>query len=98
MSGLLILSAVLVVLVVVYQVYVSRRVVRAPGYTDQQHRMQLLMIWCLPVVGAFLCHLMLSDNANTAAAKSIDSDDHGGYDGSHDTGHGHGDGGGGGGH
>jgi hypothetical protein len=90
MSGLLVLGTVLVVSVIVYQLYVSRRVVRAPGYTDRQHRVQLLMIWCVPVVGAFLCHLMLSESAEVTTGDSIDSSDSDGYDGGHGSGNGDG--------
>lgn len=58
---------------VAYQIYVSRRVARAPDYADQQRLLQLIMVWMLPIVGAALCQAMLS---NSEAAEVTD----GGYD------------------
>jgi mannose/fructose/N-acetylgalactosamine-specific phosphotransferase system component IID len=79
MGGYFLLVAVLVVLVVAYQIYISRRVARDTDYTDQQRLLQLIMIWVLPVLGAALCQAMLSDGApNEIADEGVD--DHAGAD------------------
>jgi hypothetical protein len=61
MSGFLILAAVLFVLMVAYQIYVSRRVARSHIYSNDQRIIQLIMIWLLPMIGASICHWMISD-------------------------------------
>jgi hypothetical protein len=89
-NSFLILVAVIAPLVIAYQIYISRRIARAPDYTDQQRRLQLIMIWCLPVVGSVVCHLMLSESAEVTAEDGIDSAGHDERDGGHDGGGGDG--------
>lgn len=90
MTSSAIVGAILVLLAIVYQIYVSRRVVNAPDYTDQQRRLQLIMIWCLPIIGSAVCHLMLGESTEAAAGENVDSSDHDGYDGGHGGGDGDG--------
>lgn len=61
MNGFLILSGAVVVLAVAYQIHISRRVARSRIYSNDQRIIQLIMIWLLPVIGASVCHWMLSD-------------------------------------
>lgn len=76
MSGFLILAAVLLVLAVAYQIYVSRRVSRNRIYSDDQRIIQLIMIWLLPVIGASICHWMINDaEAGDGLGESHPADD-----------------------
>lgn len=87
----------IIVLAVAYQGYVSWRVARAPYYTDQQRRWQLIMIWVVPVIGAAFSQLMLSDTEASEASDGGTHPDSTDPDGQ-DSGYGAGDGGNGGGH
>lgn len=95
-GNLFIISAILIALVVAYQLYVSHRVTRTRHYTDQQRFWQLIMVWILPVIGATLCHFMLSDvEASELGDGGEYADSHGqdtqggGYDGGAGDGGGH---------
>lgn len=81
MSGYLVLAVVLVGLSVFYQIYITRRVVRATDYTDQQRLLQIIMIWALPVIGAALCQAMLG---KSEAAEATSPDEHSDVDGAAD--------------
>lgn len=97
MNGFLILVAVLIVLVIAYQIYISRRVARAPYYSDQQRLWQLIMIWLVPVIGAAVSQLMLSDTEASEASGGETHPENTDHDGQ-DSGYGAGNGGDGGGH
>lgn len=95
MSGAGVLVAVIVALAAAYQGYVSRRVYRSGYYTGNQRVLQLAIIWLIPVVGAVICHFVVSEADSTRAAARgarIDSEDYGS-----DLDHGHSGGGDGGG-
>ena len=80
----------LIVALVGYQAYVSRRVSKSTDYSQPQLRLQQALIWLVPAVGAFLCHLMLleSDSARERQAELGGEGDKAG-----DSGHDSGDGG-----
>lgn len=88
------LMTLIVVLVIAYQIYVSRKVYVSDHYTQNQRILQLSIIWLMPGIGAVLTHFALGAiNADEAAADQPyeGSDD---YDG-HDSGYGDGGDGGG---
>ena len=72
-----------------FQAYVSVRVSRSPSYTEQQKRLQLLLLWLLPVFGASLAYLVMrTDSAPSRALDAAFTRDDGGIG----PGDGHGDG------
>ncbi len=49
----------LLVILLIYQIFVSARLIKSRFYTKEQVRNQLLLIWFIPLVGSVICHLML---------------------------------------
>ena len=49
----------LLVILLIYQIFVSARLIKSRFYTKEQVRNQLLLIWFIPVAGSVICHLML---------------------------------------
>ena len=43
-----------------YQLFVSARVMLSQGYSRSQKIMQLLLIWLVPLLGAAMCQVVLS--------------------------------------
>jgi hypothetical protein len=67
----LVASAVLIAL---YQLYVSVRLWVSGDYTLKQKLAQLLLIWCLPLLGANIVHWFLTHGASDSALERKDSD------------------------
>ncbi|MFT3734321.1 MAG: hypothetical protein QM776_04765 [Rhodocyclaceae bacterium] len=42
-----------------FQALVSFKLVRYEGFSSTQRRMQLLLIWCVPLIGAWLSYSMM---------------------------------------
>lgn len=97
MSGAGVLIAVIVALAVAYQGYISWQVYRSGYYTGNQRVLQLAIIWLVPLVGAVICHFVVSEANSTRAAIGGSGRNDGIGDGYSD-GHDHGSGGDGGGH
>jgi hypothetical protein len=86
MNNFWILLAIIFISVVVYQAYVSRRIMHAPYYTNQQRLWQIMIIWVLPLIGAALCHLMLNEMEPTPMIQAQSNcEDSAGGNGSHHT-------------
>ena len=83
-------AIVVAVLVVgVFQAYVSVRIAHSPSYTEQQKRLQLLVVWLLPALGATFVYLVMrTDSAPSRARDAAFTRDDGGIG----PGDGHGDG------
>ena len=80
---------VVAVLVLGAQANVSIRVSRSPSYTVRQKRLQLLLVWLLPVVGATLVYLVMrTDSVPSRKRDAAFTRDDGGIG----PGDGHGDG------
>jgi len=45
--------------VLLYQLWVSAAIVRAPEYDARQRMCQCLIVWLIPLVGAMVCHFFL---------------------------------------
>jgi hypothetical protein len=54
-----IIAYVFIVLLVIYQLWVTRLIFRADEYDTKQSNLQCLVIWLLPFLGALTCHLVL---------------------------------------
>lgn len=54
-------------LILTYQVWVSMYVFRAPEYAVKQRVAQILLVWLIPVIGAVLCHIFLSNSRQNEA-------------------------------
>jgi len=52
--------ATILILIAGYQIYVTVRVVKSDKYTKGQRTAQTLLIWFVPVLGAVVCHLVLT--------------------------------------
>lgn len=65
MNGASVLLAVIAIPVGAYQLYVSWRVYQSECYTGNQRALQLIIIWLLPVIGATVCHSILSETNST---------------------------------
>ena len=71
-----------------FQAYVSVRMSRSPAYTERQKRLQLLLIWLLPALGATLVYLVMrTDSVPSRARDATFTRDDGGIG----PGDGHGD-------
>jgi hypothetical protein len=46
-------------LIAIYQLYVTVRVLRSERYSSHQRIVQTCVIWLIPVLGAVICHLVL---------------------------------------
>jgi len=53
-----------------YQIWVSIAVCRAPEYDQKQCSLQLAVVWLFPLIGAVGCHLFLRNSR-----KSVPRDD-----------------------
>jgi len=58
--------------VLLYQAWVSFRIVRASEYEYQQKIFQLLLVWLFPIFGSIIAHMVL--RASHAPAQKHDSD------------------------
>ena len=54
-----IIAYVFIVLLVIYQLWVTRLIFRSDEYDSKQRNLQCLVIWLLPFLGALTCHLVL---------------------------------------
>lgn len=48
--------------VLLYQLWVSLLIFRAPEYNAEQRTLQCLMVWLIPAVGAMACHFFLRNS------------------------------------
>lgn len=84
MSSAAVLLAVTIILAGAYQLYVSWRVYQSEYYTGNQRALQLIIIWLAPVIGAAVCHLILSET--NSAYMPIGGTEHGSDDSADDGG------------
>lgn len=54
--------SIFVCVVLVYQLWVSRLLYRAVEYDRRQRSLQLLLVWVVPLVGAFICQRFLRND------------------------------------
>lgn len=64
MTGLVYLGYALVMLIAVYQIFVSIVIWRAEEFEQIQRAFQLGLIWLIPIFGALGCHLFLRSQRN----------------------------------
>lgn len=64
-SKLAVIGALLLILI--YQTWVSMYVSRASEYDAKQRIVQVFIVWLVPVIGAMLCHLFLSTSRRNEA-------------------------------
>ena len=58
MNATLVIAACVVV-AVGYQAWVSRKIMRFPGYSASQRAIQLALVWLLPIFGALVAQLVM---------------------------------------
>ena len=61
-----------VTILLLYNIFVSLKLIRYGGYSRGQKITQVLIIWLLPLFGAFLVYSIISSTTKTA--KSYDRD------------------------
>jgi hypothetical protein len=59
--------AAVVLIVVAYQLFVSRLVSRCKVFTHAQRRNQPLLIWLVQVLGALICHAVVQSHSTLAS-------------------------------
>jgi hypothetical protein len=48
-----------------YQVYITRRVIKYPHCTNRQKALQLALVWLLPLIGAAVVHGFFKQDASS---------------------------------
>ena len=48
--------------IIVYQAFVTFRIVFSRQYTSGQKLLQVAVIWLLPLIGAVVCHIFLDED------------------------------------
>jgi Na+-driven multidrug efflux pump len=63
------LSYTLLVLVIIYQIFVSFLIYRAEEYERAQRLAQITLIWFIPIMTAFVLHSFLRNQRKTSHVK-----------------------------
>lgn len=60
----------IIAVVILYQVWITIKLVQAIEYAHAQKIVQLIFIWCIPVVGAGIVHLILTDTSSNNSTEN----------------------------
>lgn len=60
----------IIVVSLLYQSYVTYRVVNSSYFDISQVKLQLLLIWLIPIIGAALCHMAIQDSKESEKSHS----------------------------
>lgn len=63
------LNYALFVSVIIYQIFVSIRIYHAEEYERAQRLIQITLIWCIPIVAAFVLHSFLRNQRKISQVK-----------------------------
>jgi D-alanyl-lipoteichoic acid acyltransferase DltB (MBOAT superfamily) len=67
-----IIAYVSIVLLVIYQLWVTVLICRADEYDSKQRNLQCLVIWLIPILGALICQLVLRSSSATIKPGNTD--------------------------